>query len=111
VNNIEYRDYLKDILDSFNDISLFVGNMSFDNFNQDKKTVYAVVRCLEVIGEASKKGPRAVRDKYPAIPWIQMSGMLEKMIHGYFEVDHNILWHTVKEDIPSLKMFMQSLNL
>ncbi len=111
MNNIEYRDYLKDILDSFNDISLFVGNMSFDNFNQDKKTIYAVVRCLEVIGEASKKVPRAVRDKYPAIPWIQMSGMLEKMIHGYFEVDHNILWHTVKEDIPSLKMFMQSLNL
>jgi uncharacterized protein with HEPN domain len=110
VSNIEYRDYLKDILDSFNDISLFVDNMSFDSFRQDKKTIYAVIRCIEVIGEASKKVPRAIREKYPAIPWIQMSGMMDKMIHGYFEVDNTILWQTVKEDIPSLKLFVQSLG-
>jgi uncharacterized protein with HEPN domain len=110
VSNTEYRDYLKDILDSFNDIALFVDNMSFDAFNHDKKTIYAVVRCIEVIGEASKKIPRAIREKYPAIPWIQMSGMMDKMVHGYFEVDVNILWQTVKEDIPSLKLFVQSLS-
>jgi uncharacterized protein with HEPN domain len=110
VSNTEYRDYLKDILDSFNDIALFVDNMSFDTFNHDKKTIYAVVRCIEVIGEASKKIPRAIREKYPAIPWIQMSGMMDKMVHGYFEVDVNILWQTVKEDIPSLKLFVQSLS-
>jgi uncharacterized protein with HEPN domain len=110
VNNFESRDYLKDILESFNDVSCFVENMSFDTFCQDKKTIYAVIRCIEVIGEASKKVPRALREKYPAIPWIQMTGMMDKMIHGYYEVDNSILWQTVKEDIPSLKLFVQSLS-
>jgi uncharacterized protein with HEPN domain len=110
VSNTEYRDYLRDMLDSFNDIALFIDNMSFDAFNQDKKTIYAVIRCIEVIGEASKKVPRSIRDKYPAIPWIQMSGMMDKMVHGYFEVDKNILWQTVKEDIPSLKLFIQTVS-
>jgi uncharacterized protein with HEPN domain len=110
MSNTEYRDYLKDILDSFNDIAFFVDNMSFDTFYHDKKTIYAVIRCIELIGEASKKVPRATREKYPAIPWIQMSGMMDKMVHGYFEVDVNILWQTVKEDIPSLKLFVQTLS-
>jgi uncharacterized protein with HEPN domain len=110
VSSTEYRDYLRDMLDSFNDIAIFTDNMSFDAFKRDKKTIYAVIRCIEVIGEASKKVPRSIREKNPAVPWIQMSGMMDKMVHGYFEVDKNILWQTAKEDIPSLKLFIQTLS-
>lgn len=87
----EYRDYLKDMLDSINDIEAFTQGMNFDSFSGDKKTIYAVVRCIEVMGEAATKVPKSVRDKYSAIPWAQISGMRNKMVHEYFGVDIKIL--------------------
>lgn len=105
----DYRDYLQDILSSINDIVSFTENMTFDSFKEDKKTMYAVTRCIEVLGEAAKKIPKSIRDKYPSVPWKEMVGMRNKMIHEYFGVDVKILWQTVKGDIPSLKPLIQEI--
>jgi uncharacterized protein with HEPN domain len=105
----EYRDYLQDIIDSINDIEAFTSGMDFESFMKDKKTVNAVVRSIEVVGEATKRIPKSIRDKHPAVPWRKMAGMRDKLIHEYFGVDLEILWKTTKEDIPSLKSAIQDV--
>jgi len=106
----DYRDYLKDIIDSIKDIESFTENMTFEDFAKDRKTINAVIRSFEVIGEAAKKIPKSIRDKHPSIPWKKMVGMRDKMIHEYFGVDIEIIWKTIKEDIPSLKPLIQVLK-
>jgi len=105
----DYRDYLKDILDSINDIRDFIRDMSFEEFRRDKKTINAVVRSIEVIGEATKKIPRALKDKHKNVPWKKMAGMRDRLIHEYFGIDVEILWKTAKNDIPPLKQLVQNI--
>jgi uncharacterized protein with HEPN domain len=105
----EYGDYLQDILDSINDIEKFIGGMSFDEFTDDRKTLNAVVRSIEIIGEAAKKIPKTITRKYPGIPWKKMAGMRDKLIHEYFGVDLAILWKVAGEDIPRLKTELQAI--
>jgi uncharacterized protein with HEPN domain len=83
--------------------------MSFEDFKRDKKTIYAVVRGIEVMGEAAKKIPKTLKDKYREIPWKKMAGMRDKLIHEYFGVDVEILWETIKDDLPSIKPLVQEL--
>jgi uncharacterized protein with HEPN domain len=97
------KDYIQDILDSINDIEVFVIELDFEQFKNDKKTINAVVRSIEVIGEAAKKIPKTLKNKYPDIPWRKIIGMRDKLIHEYFGIDIEILWKTAKEDIPGLK--------
>jgi uncharacterized protein with HEPN domain len=61
------------------------------------------MRAIEIIGEASKKKPKNLKTKYPDVPWHEISGMRDKLIHEYFGVNSKIVWKTVKEDLPSLK--------
>jgi uncharacterized protein with HEPN domain len=105
----DYRDYLQDILDSINDIENFVRGMDFEEFKRDRKTINAIVRSIEVIGEASKKIPRSLKAKYRGVPWREMAGMRDKLIHEYFGVDVEILWKTAKDDIPPLKQVIQNM--
>ena len=99
----DYRDYLSDILESIDDIESFTVDMSFDDFIKDKKTVKAVIRSIEVMGEATKRISESIKAKYPSVPWKKMAGMRDKMIHEYHRIDLEILWKTIKEDIPSVK--------
>lgn len=99
----DFRDYFQDILDSIQDIESFIGNMSFDQFMDDRKTINAVIRSLEVIGEAVKNIPESIRIKFPEIPWKKMAGMRDKMIHEYFGIDMEIVWKTIKSNLPPLK--------
>jgi len=105
----DYRDYIQDILDSVNDIENFIEGMSFEEFMRDKKTINAVVRSVEVIGEAAKKIPKTLRDKYPDIPWKKMAGMRDKLVHEYFGIDIEIMWKVAKDEIPSLKPSIQNI--
>ncbi len=105
----DYRDYLKDIVDSINDIEAFIKGMNFEDFSNDKKTINAVVRSIEIIGGATKNIPKSIKDKHPSIPWKKMAGMRDKMIHEYFGVDIKILWKTIKKDIPPLKPLIQKV--
>lgn len=105
----DYRDYLQDILDAVNDIESFVGNMSYEDFKKDKKTLNAVVRSIEIIGEASKNIPGALKAKHKELPWKRMIGMRDKLVHAYFGVDVEILWKAIKEDIPPLRKSIQKM--
>jgi len=105
----DFWDYVQDILDSINDVESFIEGMSFEEFRKDRKTVNAVVRSIEVIGEASKRIPRAMKAKHVGVPWKLMLGMRDKLIHEYFGVDVEILWKTAKDDIPPLKPLIQRM--
>jgi uncharacterized protein with HEPN domain len=109
VKKREYRDYLQDIYDATHEVATFIEGMTYEDFLKDKKTANAVIRSIEVIGEASKQLPKAVRDKYPSIPWKKMAGMRNKVIHEYFGVDIEIVWKTARKQIPSLKKKMSVL--
>lgn len=99
----DLRDYLNDIVESIEDIWSFVNGMSYEALEIDKKTLYAVIRCLEIIGEAVKKIPKNVREKYSEIPWKEIGGMRDKLIHEYFGVDIETIWDTIHEDLSPLK--------
>jgi hypothetical protein len=71
--------------------------MKHEEFKADRKTINAVVRSIEVIGEASKKIPTTVTARYPGVPWKKMAGMKDKLIHEYFGIDLEILWKVADE--------------
>ena len=105
----EVGDYIEDIINAMNKALQFVKGMSYDEFTKDDKTIFAVIRSLEVIGEAVKNIPETIREKYPEIPWKAMAGMRDKLIHEYFGVDLKILWDTVKKRIPKIKPFFEKM--
>jgi uncharacterized protein with HEPN domain len=98
----EFLDYVEDIVDAMNHAISFVKGLKFESFAKDTKTVFAVVRALEIVGEASRRIPDEVKQRYPGIPWKDMAGMRDKLIHGYFGVKLDVVWDTVKKEIPSL---------
>lgn len=103
------KDYVNDVVDSMNKAVKFVEGMSYEQFTRDDKTVFAVVRALEIIGEAVKKIPEEIRVKYPGIPWKGMAGMRDKVIHEYFGVNLKYVWETVRKRIPELKPMFEKL--
>jgi uncharacterized protein with HEPN domain len=105
----DLRDYLQDVLDAVNDIERFVGDMTYEQFIKDRKTLNAVVRSIEVIGEASKKLPEDLKAKNCELPWKEIAGMRDKLIHAYFGMDTETIWQTVKENLPPLKQAIKRM--
>ena len=75
--------YVKDIADAMDKTEKFIGSMSYEEFLLDERTNYAVIKCIEIIGEAVKQIPKSLRRKYSEIPWKDMAGMRDKVIHIY----------------------------
>ena len=105
----DYRLYLKDILAALESVETFVEKISFEEFCADDKTASAVIRKFEIIGEATKNIPEDLRRQYPQIPWKEMAGMRDRLIHFYFGVDPQLVWTTVKERLPKLKPQIQNI--
>lgn len=95
--------YLQDIFISITSIEEYTKGLSFENFSNDKKTIDAVVRNIEIIGEAARNIPKEFTVNNPQVPWGRMISMRNKVIHEYFGVDLDILWKTINEDLPELK--------
>jgi uncharacterized protein with HEPN domain len=99
----EYQLYLQDILDCIDKIETYTTGMSFEAFDKDAKTIDAVVRNIEIIGEAARNIPKDLVTQTPEIPWRRMSDTRNRVLHEYFGVDTKILWQTITEDLPPLK--------
>ncbi len=95
-------DYLDDIRKAVGKAIGFVSGMSQESFTSDDKTSYAVIRALELVGEATKRIPQEVRKKHPEVPWRSMAGIRDKLIHDYVTVNLELVWKTVIEDLPDL---------
>jgi uncharacterized protein with HEPN domain len=76
--------------------------MDYKSFAKDDKTVYAVIRAVEIIGEAAANIPEEVRAKYPNVPWREDKGMRNKLVHQYFGINMEVVWQTIQEDLPIL---------
>jgi len=103
------QDYLNDILESIEDIKEFTREMSFEDFSKDRKTIKAVIRSLEVIGEAVNRIPQDIQKMYPETPWKEIISMRNKLIHEYFGVDLDIVWQTKDEDIVPLEKAVRQI--
>ena len=105
----EIGDYIQDVIDATSKGMRFVKGVEYEDFIHDDKTVFAVIRAIEIIGEAVKNIPDDVKDKYPEIPWRDMAGMRNKLIHAYFGVDIKRVWKAIKEEIPPLKPVFEKM--
>ena len=101
--------FIGHIQESIKNIEDFVEEISKEQFLKDKEKQHAVVRAIEVIGEATKNIPDEIRNRYPSIPWRDMAGMRDKIIHGYFMVDFETVWLVVKVEVPKLKKQMREI--
>ena len=96
----EWKLRIEDILESVSKINHYIGGMNFEKFCPDEKTVDATVRNLTVIGEAARHIPNEVQQRYPRVPWAEMRGMRNIVVHEYFGISLAILWHTITQDLP-----------
>lgn len=101
--------FIEHIIDSIKNIEYFMKKVSKESFFENKEKQSAVIRQIEIIGEAVKNLPSEFKDNNPNIPWKDIVGMRDKLMHHYFGVDLKIVWKTVKEDIPKLKKQIQNI--
>ena len=99
--------YVKDIVDSIKKIEQYTKGLTLEKFKKENLIIDAVIRNFEIIGEASKNIPEKIKAQYPGLPWKEMAGMRDKVIHEYFGVDFDIVWKTISTRLASLK---KSLN-
>ena len=98
----DWRERVQDILDAIAEIELFTEGMDLKAFRQDQKTVRAVEMNFIIIGEAAASIPDEIVEDNPGVPWHLMRGMRNRIVHGYFSVDEQIMWDTLKTDLPDL---------
>ncbi len=104
-----YKIYIEDIIESIDKIERYINGLNFKNFAVNELIIDAVLRNIEIIGEASKNIPVEIREKHPDIPWRRMIGLRNIAIHEYFGVDINIIWKVITENLPDTKSKIVSL--
>ena len=101
--------FLKHILESIKEIEKYSKNIALEKFLKTTEKQDAIIRRLEVIGEAIKNVPPSYKDKYPSIAWKKVAGLRDVLIHEYFGVDLDMTWEIIKKDIPILKKQIKEL--
>lgn len=94
---------LNDIRQAIDRIEQYIKNLSFDAFSNDQKSVDAVVRNLEIIGEAASRLPDEFKEKYSEIEWYKVVGLRHRIVHEYFGIDLEIIWQILQKDLPELR--------
>lgn len=94
---------LRDIIDNIDVIGAFTAQLDFSAFRKDRKTVYAVIRALEIVSEASRRLPGELIDRHPEIDWIAIAAAGNVYRHEYEAVDEALIWHTVQHDLGVLR--------
>ena len=102
--------FLFHILESIEAVEKFTPNIhTFENFIQDQKTSFAVTRALEIIGEATKNLPKELKQNHKEVPWKQIAGTRDRLIHEYFGVDLKLMFKIVQEELPILKQQIKNI--
>ncbi len=107
----DYKLYLQDIRESINNIEEYMRNVSEEDFKKDKKLQDAIIRRLEIIGEASRNIPRSLKEKNKHINWFELSQFRDLIAHSYYEISLNRIWKTAVERIPQIKEGMKKITL
>ena len=105
----DFKVYLEDILEATRKITAYTGSLSKSAFLEDEKTIDAVVRNLEVIGEAVKKLPENLRAQHSAVEWKKIAGLRDILIHEYFGLDAEIVWDIVQNKVPALNREVRTM--
>lgn len=101
--NRDHVLFLEDILDSIDKIEDYTEDLTYEDFQEDEKTIDAVVRNFEIIGEAVNNIPESLKKRYPEVEWKEAIGFRNVMIHEYFGVDKEAVWETIEKNLPALK--------
>jgi len=104
------KELLTDIAESCRRILYYIKGKSYDGFFKDNKTQDAVVRNLEIIGEAAKNISNELKQKSKKIPWKNIAGTRDRLIHGYFGINYDIVWSIIKKEIPKIVVQINSLT-
>jgi uncharacterized protein with HEPN domain len=102
--------FIQDILENIKDIESFSKGTSKESFMNDKLKQKAIIRSLEIIGEAVKNITNSFREKYLDVEWTKIAGMRDIIIHGYFRVDLDAVWNVIKKDLPKLKKQIEKIK-
>lgn len=105
----EYNLFLTDILENIEIIFSFTKGLSFENFKKDEKTIYAVTRALEIIGEATAQIPDEIKNKYPQIQWKKIKGFRDKVVHKYWGVDLEIEWDIIVNELDKFRIQIKDI--
>lgn len=105
----DWRFRIQDILECMDRIAEYTAGMSYEAFLGNRLVIDAVVRNLEVIGEAARHIPDDVQTRFPHVPWVEMKGMRNILIHEYFGVSLEIVWKTVQENLPPVEPKLREL--
>ncbi len=100
---------LRHMLDAAMEAEIFIQSKTRDSLETDRKLVFALIKCIEIVGEAATKVTNQCRDNLPQIPWPNIIGMRNRLIHAYFDIDLDVLWKTLIEDIPSLIVELEKI--